>query len=112
MNHRFIFLIPALISAASYTNLSFHNDHGFLRAYKFITKPISVITITNLLIPFYVIYFLYLEFTKDKIEVTLVMPLLDHNLNLKGIMASDLGTDLNKFVVKTDQNISMILLAD
>lgn len=40
------------------------------------------------------------------------MPLLDHDLNLKGIMASDLGTDLNKFVVKTDQNLSMVLLAD
>lgn len=27
-------------------------------------------------------------------------------------MASDLGTDLNKFVVKTDQNIHMVLLAN
>lgn len=40
------------------------------------------------------------------------MPLLDRNLNLKGVMASDLGTDLNKFVVKTDQNIHMVLLAN
>lgn len=68
--------------------------------------------ITNLLIHFYVFINSNLEFTKDKIEVTLVMPLLDHKLNLKGIMASDLGTDLSKFVVKTDQNVSMILLAD
>jgi hypothetical protein len=68
--------------------------------------------ITNLLIHFYVFVYLNLEFTKDKIEVTLVMPLLDQKLNLKGIMASDLGTDLSKFVVKTDQNVSMILLAD
>ncbi|CAD8093405.1 unnamed protein product [Paramecium primaurelia] len=54
----------------------------------------------------------FLQFTKDKIEVTLVMPLLDSKLNLKGVMASDLGTDLNKFVVKTDQNVHMVLLAN
>ncbi|CAD8192158.1 unnamed protein product [Paramecium octaurelia] len=54
----------------------------------------------------------FLQFTKDKIEVTLVMPLLDRDLKLKGVMASDLGTDLNKFVVKTDQNVHMVLLAN
>lgn len=60
--------------------------------------------IINLQIHFYVnIYNYYnLEFTKDKIEVTLVMPLIDKKLNFKGVLASDLGTDLNKFVVKTD----------
>ena len=70
--------------------------------------------IINLLIPFFVtlISYIYIEFTKDKIEVTLVMPLLDKDLNFKGVMASDLGTDLNKFVVKTDQNVHMVLLAD
>lgn len=79
-----------------------------------IINQILVTTIINLLIPFFVtlIGYIFIEFTKDKIEVTLVMPLLDRDFNLKGVMASDLGTDLNKFVVKTDQNVHMVLLAN
>lgn len=30
------------------------------------------------------------------------MPLIDKHFKFKGVLASDLGTDLNKFVVKTD----------
>lgn len=52
----------------------------------------------NLQIHFYVMnYLLILEFTKDKIEVTLVMPLIGDNLDLRGVIASDLGTDLSKY---------------
>lgn len=54
----------------------------------------------------------YLEFTRDKIEVTLVLPLIDKFKQLKGVIASDLGTDLNKYIVRSDENVYMALLAD
>lgn len=40
------------------------------------------------------------------------MPLIDKFKQLKGVIASDLGTDLNKFIVKSDENIYMVILAD
>lgn len=35
-------------------------------------------------------------------EVTVVMPLINRNLEFKGVVASDLGTDFNKFIAPSD----------
>lgn len=40
------------------------------------------------------------------------MPLIDKFKQLKGVIASDLGTDLNKYIVRSDENVYMALLAD
>ncbi|CAK69746.1 unnamed protein product (macronuclear) [Paramecium tetraurelia] len=63
-----------------------------------------MITIINLLIPFFV--------TQLQQYLYRIHQRQNRNLNLKGVMASDLGTDLNRFVVRTDQNVHMVLLAN